>query len=155
MPIIIIQRANMLNNFPKIQGWGIKIVHARASGLHFPTPFWAWGWPWGWYPKFDLTRFFPFALLMSYPKIIFLGLLVWEELGKKIILYFSAATERADREHSHTLSFIWTLFLDPVGCPWVLDPIWPAYNHHLGTAHFIFKNHHPSPPTRFLKANIK
>ena len=81
MLITIIQRANMLNNLPKIQGWGIKTVHARASELHFPTPFWAWGWPRGWYPKFDLTRFFPYALLMSYPKIIFLALIVPEEKG--------------------------------------------------------------------------
>ena len=79
MPIMFIQRANMLNNFPKIQGWDIKIVHARTTGIHFQTPFWAWGRPWGWYPKFHLTRFFPYALLMSYPKIIFLALIVPEE----------------------------------------------------------------------------
>ena len=27
----------MLNNFPKIHGWGIKTVQARASGLNIPT----------------------------------------------------------------------------------------------------------------------
>ena len=79
MPIMFIQRANMLNNFPKIQGWGIKTVHARASGLHFPTPFWAWGRPRGGCTKSDLTRLLTHVLLMSYPKIICLGLLVSEE----------------------------------------------------------------------------
>ena len=37
-------------------------------------------------------------------------------------------------------------FIGPVGYPWVQAPIWPAYNHHLGTAHFISKNQHPSRP---------
>ena len=87
MPTMFIQRAIMLNNFPKIQGWGIKTVHARASGLHFPTPFWAWGWPRGWYTKSDLTMLLTHVLLTSYPKIIFLGLVVSEEIAKKIILF--------------------------------------------------------------------
>ena len=87
MPIMFIQRANMLNNFRKINGWAIKSVHARASGLHFPTPFWAWGWPRGWYTKSDLTMLLTHVLLTSYPKIIFLGLVVSEEIAKKIILF--------------------------------------------------------------------
>ena len=78
MPIMFIQRASMLNNFPKIQGWGIKTVHARASGLHFPTPFWAWGRPRGWYTKSNLTKLLTYVLLMSYSKIIFLALLITE-----------------------------------------------------------------------------
>jgi len=87
MPIMCIQMANMLNNFPKIQGWGIKTVHARASGLHFPTPFWAWGRPRGGCTKSDLTMLLSYVLLMSYPKIIFLGLVVSEKIAKKIILF--------------------------------------------------------------------
>ena len=78
IPIMFVLRAIMLKKVIKIQGWGIKTVHARASGLHFQTPFWAWGRPRGWYPKFDLTRLSPYALLMSYSKIIFLALLVTE-----------------------------------------------------------------------------
>ena len=69
MPIIIIQRANMLNNFPKIQGWGIKTVHARASGLHFPTPFWAWGRPWGWCQKMPIMFIQRASILNNFPKI--------------------------------------------------------------------------------------
>ena len=79
MPMMFIQRASMLNNFPKIHGRGIKTVHARASGLHFPTPFWAWGWPRGWYTKCDLTMLLTHVLLTSYPKIIFLDLVVSEK----------------------------------------------------------------------------
>ena len=40
--------------------------------------------------------------------------------AKKVITL--AATERANREHTHTLSFL-DPFLDPTGSPWVLDPI--------------------------------
>ena len=87
MSIMFIQRANVLNNFPKIHGSGIKTVHARASGLHFPTPFWAWGWPRGRYTKSDLTILLTHVLLTSYSKIIFLGLVVSEEIAKKILFF--------------------------------------------------------------------
>ena len=87
IPIMFIQRANMSNKFPKIHGCDIKTVHVRASWLHFPTPFWVWGRPGWWYPKSDLTRLLAHVLLMSYPKIIFLGLVVSEELAKKIIFF--------------------------------------------------------------------
>ena len=69
MPIMFIQRANMLNNFPKIQGWGIKTVHARASGLHFPTPFWAWGRPWGWYQKMPIIIIQRANMLDNFPQV--------------------------------------------------------------------------------------
>ena len=69
MPITFIQRASMLNNFPKIQGWGIKTVHARASGLHFPTSFCAWGKPWGWYQKMSIIIIQRANMLNNFPKI--------------------------------------------------------------------------------------
>ena len=54
IPKMFIQRVGMLNKFSKFHSLGIKAVHARASGLHFPTPFCAWGRPWGWYQKMPI-----------------------------------------------------------------------------------------------------
>ena len=49
--------ANMLNKIPKIHIKSFKTVDARASGLHFTTPFWAWSWPWRWYQKLPIITF--------------------------------------------------------------------------------------------------
>ena len=40
-----------------------------------------WGGPCGSYSQFDLARFLSYILVMTYPKIIFLGLVVSEEIG--------------------------------------------------------------------------
>ena len=50
-------RANMLNKIPEIHIKSFKTVDARASGLHFTTPFWAWSWPWRWYQKLPIITF--------------------------------------------------------------------------------------------------
>ena len=59
----------MLNNFPKIHGWGIKTVQARASGLNIPTLSWVWSWPWGWYLKMSIMFIQRASKLNNFPKI--------------------------------------------------------------------------------------
>ena len=76
-------------------------------------------------------------------------------LGAKIVAL--SATERQWTESTTTHSPTHSLldpFLVPVGSPWVQAPIWPAYNHHLGTAHLICKNHPPSPATYWDPASF-
>ena len=46
--------------------------------------------PCGSYPQFDLARFLSYILVMTYPKIIFLGLVVLKEISVKVIGYFFA-----------------------------------------------------------------
>ena len=69
MPIVFNQRSSMLNNFPKIHGWGIKTVQARASGLNIPTLSWVWSWPWGWYLKMSIMFIQRASKLNNFPKI--------------------------------------------------------------------------------------
>ena len=40
--------------------------------------------------QFDLARFLSYVLVMTYPKIILLGLVVSEEIGVKVFRYFFA-----------------------------------------------------------------
>ena len=42
------------------------------------------------YPQFDLARFLSYILVMTYPKIIFLALVVSEEIDVKVFGYFFA-----------------------------------------------------------------
>ena len=79
IPIMSFQRASMLNKMPITHVKSFETVQARPSGLHFPTPFWAWGRPRSLNQEFDLTRFFTYVLLMTYPKINSLGYLVSEK----------------------------------------------------------------------------
>ena len=51
LSVIFFQRAIMLNKIPKIHVKSFKTVDARASGLNYTTPSWAWRWPQGWYQK--------------------------------------------------------------------------------------------------------
>ena len=69
MPIMFIQRASMLYNFPKIHGRSIKTVQARASGLNIPTLSWVWSWPWGWYLKMSIMFIQRASKLNNFPKI--------------------------------------------------------------------------------------
>ena len=46
--------------------------------------------PCGSYPQFDLARFLSYILVMTYPKIIFLALVVSEEIDVKVFGYFFA-----------------------------------------------------------------
>ena len=41
-------------------------------------------------PQFDLARFLSYVLVMTYPKIILLGLVVSEEIDVKVFRYFFA-----------------------------------------------------------------
>ena len=50
--------------------------------------FWVLWAPYGSNPKFDLARFLYYILVMTYPKIIFLGHVVLEEIGVKVSRYF-------------------------------------------------------------------
>ena len=54
----------------------VQILPLREKGLSWVL----WG-PCGSYPQFDLARFLSYILVMTYPKIIFLGLVVSEEIG--------------------------------------------------------------------------
>ena len=54
----------------------VPILPLREEGLFGVL----WG-PCGPYPQFDLARFLSYILVMTYPKIIFLVLLVSEEIG--------------------------------------------------------------------------
>ena len=63
----------------------VQILPLREKGLFGVL----WG-PCGSYPQFDLARFLSYILVMTYPKIIFLGLVVSEEIGVKVFRYFFA-----------------------------------------------------------------
>ena len=39
VPVMFFHRASMLTKIPKIHAYSFKTLDARASGLHFPTPF--------------------------------------------------------------------------------------------------------------------
>ena len=82
VPIKFFHRASMLTKIPKIHVYSFKILDARASGLHFPTPFWAWGQPWEWYLKFNPITSLPIYWWRLSPNFIPLALQVWEEFAK-------------------------------------------------------------------------
>ena len=63
------QRASMLTKIPKIHIYSLKTLDARASGLHFPTPYWAWSLPWRWYQKIPMMFFHWPSTLSKIPKI--------------------------------------------------------------------------------------
>ena len=69
LPVTVFYRVNMLNKIPKIHIKSFKTVDARASGLHFTTPYWAWSWPWQWYQKLPIMFFHRASMLNKIPKI--------------------------------------------------------------------------------------
>ena len=69
LPSIYFQRASMLTNIPKIHGYSLKTMDARAWGLHFPTPYWAWSLPRRWYQKVPIMFFHSAGMLTKIPKI--------------------------------------------------------------------------------------
>ena len=63
-PIMFFQKASMLIKLPKIHVYSLKAM-ARASGLHFLTPSWAWRW----YQNIPITFFHRSRMLTKIPKI--------------------------------------------------------------------------------------
>ena len=82
VPIMFFHWASMLTKIPKIHVHSFKTLGVRASGLHFPTPFLAWGRPWGWYPKFNPPMSLHIYWWRLCPNFIPLALQVWEEFAK-------------------------------------------------------------------------
>ena len=78
----VFHTASMLNKISEVQVYSLKVLDARASGLHFPTPFWAWGQPWEWYLKFNPITSLPIYWWRLSPNFIPLALQVWEEFAK-------------------------------------------------------------------------
>ena len=68
-PIMFFQRASVLTKIPKIYVYSLKALDARASGLHFPTPSWAWSLPWRWYQNISIMFFHRASMLTKIPKI--------------------------------------------------------------------------------------
>ena len=62
-------RASMLTNIPKIHVYSLKTLDARAWGLHFPTPYWAWSLPRRWYQKLPTMFFHWVSMLTNIPKL--------------------------------------------------------------------------------------
>ena len=59
----------MLTKIPKIYVYSFKTLDARASGLYFPTPSWAWSLPWRWHRKVPIKFFHRASMLTKIPKI--------------------------------------------------------------------------------------
>ena len=95
VPIMFFQRASMLTNMPKIHVYSLKTLDARASGLHFPTPSWAWRLPWRWYQEAPIMFFFIELLLTNMPKIP--------------VYSFKTLDARASGLHFPTPSWAWSL----------------------------------------------
>ena len=68
-PIMFFHRASMLTYIPKIYVYSLKTLDARASGLHFPTPSWAWSLHWRWYQKVPIMFLHRAIALTNIPEI--------------------------------------------------------------------------------------
>ena len=119
------QRPSILNKFPKIHGCAIKTVHARASWLHFPTPFWAWSWPWGWYQKIPIMFFQRASTLNNFPK-------------NSWLCYQNCACQGLKTPFSNT-------FLSLRSAQMVVPNFWPDQVTHPCSAYVISKNHLSMP----------
>ena len=71
-----------------------KTVDARASGLNYTTPSWAWRWPRGWYQKLSVMFFQRAIMLNKIPKIHFKS--------------FKTVDARASGLHLTTPSWAWS-----------------------------------------------
>ena len=70
--------------------WRERVCECANSSLKREGSFLVlWG-PCGSYPQFDLARFLSYILVMTYQKIIFLALVVSEEIDVKVFEYFFA-----------------------------------------------------------------
>ena len=106
VPIKFFHRASMLTKIPKIHVYSLKTLDARASGLHFLTPYWAWSLPWKGYQKVPIMFFHRDGMLTKIPKI---------DVFSFITLY-----ARASGLHFPTPSWAWRL---PRGCYPQINPI--------------------------------
>ena len=91
VPIMFSHRASILSKMPKIHVHCFKIVDARASGLHFPIPSWAWSLRWRWYKK--------------YPKCFFTELVCWPKIPKIHVYSIKTLDARASGVHFPTPSW--------------------------------------------------
>ena len=66
---MLFHTASVLTKIPKIHVYNLKTLDARASGLHFPTPSWAWSLPWRWYQKVPIMFFHKDGMLTKIHKI--------------------------------------------------------------------------------------
>ena len=85
----------MLNKIPKIHVNSLKTLDARALGLHFLTPSWAWSLPWRWYQNVQIMFFHRASILTKIPKIRVYSLKILDA--------------RALRQHFPTPSWAWSL----------------------------------------------
>ena len=103
---MLFHTASVLTKIPKIHVYNLKTLDARASGLHFPTPSWAWSLPWRWYQKVPIMFFHRDGMLTKIPKIH--------------IFSFKTLDARASGLHFPTPSWAWGL---PCGCYPKINPI--------------------------------
>ena len=106
LPIMFFHTASVLTKIPRIHVYNLKTMDARASGLHFPTPSWAWSLPWRWYQKVPIMFFLRDGMLTKIPKIH--------------IFSFKTLDARASGLHFPTPSWAWGL---PRGCYPKINPI--------------------------------
>ena len=83
--IFITHWLSLLSTVREIQCVSVQILPLREKGFFGVL----WG-PCRSNPQFDLTRFLSYVPVMTYPKIILLGLVVSEEIGVKVFRYFFA-----------------------------------------------------------------
>ena len=76
---------SLLSTAREIQCVSVQILPMREKGL-----FGVLRGPCRSYPQFDLARFLSYILVMTYPKIIFLALVVSEEIDVNIFGHFFA-----------------------------------------------------------------
>ena len=77
VPIMFFHSASMLTKIPKIRVYSFKTLDARARGLHFPTPYWAWSMPWRWYQKVPILFFKGPLCWPTYSKSMFTAWKLW------------------------------------------------------------------------------
>lgn len=70
-------RASMLTKITKIFAYSLKTLEARASGLHFPTPYWAWSLPLRWYQNVPMMFFTELVCWQKYTKYMFTASKLW------------------------------------------------------------------------------
>ena len=58
----------MLSKIPQINVYSFTTLDARASGLRFQTPYWAWSLPRMWYQKVPLMFFHRASILTKIPE---------------------------------------------------------------------------------------
>ena len=65
----VFHTASMLNKISEIHVYSFKVLDARASGLQFPAPSWAWSLPWRCYQKVPIMFFHRPSMLTKIPQI--------------------------------------------------------------------------------------